>query len=224
MHFLEAYCIVHDYAGAVGKERKTMLIPYSSVKHSTQELQDAFVIFFGHMVLWQTRTLEQYEQYKILVKFIHFIVPDETYNLIEANEGILEKAEKSAMYRIMNKNSIKTAEMAQRMEAQLLADASEKYFNSIKQLDFGAVVISFQDIINKHNSVPKEKRLAFEFFMDEYIEKVYSYTSQKKPNDEDYSCFVSFDMMRRWLKDFNNLAPVAQKVYSEYRGLILNSQ
>ena len=224
MHFLQAYVIVHDFCGAFAKERKTMLIPYSSVRHSTQELMDAFVIFFGHMVMFNTRTKEEYEQYKIMVKFLYFVVPDDTYNLISANAEILEKAEKSSVFRMMNKNAIKTAEASRRMEMQLCADASQKNFDRINILDYGAAIMDFQDLKQKYFQIPKEKREDYGIFMDEYIQKVYSYTSYKTPSNEDYSCFWSFDSMRDFLKDFDSLAPVAQKVYSEYRGLILNSR
>lgn len=224
MHFLEAYCIVHDYAGAVGTERKSMLIPYSSVKHSTQELLDAFVIFFGHMVLWNTRTKEQYEQYLTILHSIYFIVPDETFRLIEANAEILEKAEKSTIFRMMNKKAVETAETSRIVEAQLLSDASEKYFNHIKQIDFGAVVIAFQDLKQQYIKTPEVDREDFGIFMDEYIEKVYSYTSYKKPCKEDYSCFWRFEYMRELLEDFDSLSPVAKKVYLQYKGLIMNSK
>ena len=70
----------------------------------------------------------------------------------------------------------------------------------------------------------EEMRKDFGLFMDDYIAYVYSKTSQKEPNKEDYCCFWSFDEMRKLLNDFDGLAPVAKKVYSEYRDYIMTKK
>ena len=125
MHFLEAHKIIHEFSGAVGRERNTMLIPYSWVNHSDQELIDAFVIFFGHMVIWQTRTNEEYDKYRILLMQIYNVVPDDMYDLINDAKEVLEKADNSVLYKIINRKKLELAQKANKVEWDLIREGNE---------------------------------------------------------------------------------------------------
>ncbi len=224
MHFLEAHKIVHEFAGAIGRERNCMLIPYSWVNRTDQELIDAFVIFLGHMVMWQTRTNEEYDKYRILMMQIYNVVPDDMYNQIVDANKILEKADHNPIYKIANRQKIEAAEKIHRTEMELAISGHKQHEARVKRIDLGALVGEFQDYKMNYANSPKETRKEFDFFMDDYIQLVYGKTSYKEPSSEDYCCFWSFDDMRKMLEDFDGLAPVAKKVYSEYRDYIMTKQ
>ena len=224
MHFLEAHKIIHEFAGAVGRERNTMLIPYSWVQHTDQELIDAFVIFFGHMVIWQTRTNEEYEKYHMIIWQIYNIVPDEIYELTNDAGDIVKKADQSFIYKFANRKKVELAQKAKLTEFRLVQEGQKANDERVKRIDLGALVGEFQDFKMQYFNQTEEMRKDFGLFMDDYIAYVYSKTSQNEPNKEDYCCFWSFDEMRKLLNDFDGLAPVAKKVYSEYRDYIMTKK
>ena len=67
MNFIEAHMIVHDYGGALAKgtNRNALIFrPNSYLKNTKDEIIDAYKIFYAHMIFFNTRTQEEYEQYK----------------------------------------------------------------------------------------------------------------------------------------------------------------
>ena len=46
------------------------------------------LLFFGHMVLWQTRTNDELKSYMVVLTFITYVIPDDIFELIEASEVV----------------------------------------------------------------------------------------------------------------------------------------
>lgn len=224
MHFLEAHTIVHEFAGALGKNHKYMFIPYSWVNHGEQELIDAFIIFFGHMVLWHTRTNKELDRYMEILMFITFVIPDDLFELIEDSEDVMEKAKRNVLYKIINKSRVENANKVAKIKYRLTKEAIAAYKQRIETIDYGKIIDEFQGYIFKYRNEPEETKKEFDLFMDDYIALVYSKTSFKEPKDEDYSCFCSFDYMREMLDHFDDLAPVAKRVLGAYKGYICNNR
>ncbi|MGI6731451.1 MAG: hypothetical protein ACOX5F_06130 [Anaerovoracaceae bacterium] len=85
MNFLDAHKIVHDYSGAVGRgadKDALMFRPISYLPTDKDKIIDAFKIFFAHMILFNTRTQEQYEQYYTCLSILKWFVKDEYYETV----------------------------------------------------------------------------------------------------------------------------------------------
>ncbi len=94
MNFIEAHMIVHDYGGALAKgtNRNALIFrPNSYLKNTKDEIIDAYKIFYAHMIFFNTRTQEEYEQYENCRKFLNYFVDDVLYNLVIENEKFLSK-------------------------------------------------------------------------------------------------------------------------------------
>ena len=224
MHFLEAHKIVYEFAGAVGRENKSMLIPYSWINYREQEIIDAFIIFFGHMVLWQSRTNEEYRKYFLLFPKINSVISDDLYKLIIDAKIIVEKSEKNILYRMFNRRKLESANLTINIESDLIKKGFDAYEKRIETIDFGAIIGDFQSFVMEYIDKPENERKSFDLFVDDYIYYVYSKTSYKEPEDIDFTCFRSFEDMRNLLDDYDNLTPMAKAVYSEYRGDIISKR
>lgn len=222
MHFIEAHRIVHSFAGAIGNSAIGFYTSEMVQGRSEQELYDAFTIFFGHMVLWHTRTNEECDKYLILLKFVPNLIPQNDFKSFEASAVIVRKAKKDKLYAITHKHQIKEAELIELKAAKLLDQRYETYKRRVQQFDYGEYIQHLEKLVKDRKYHYKEAE--FEFFMDGYIQFVYSNTSLRVPRDDDYASFWSFDFMRKLLEQPNNLAPTARRIFAENREYILSSK
>jgi len=93
MNFLDAHKIVHEYCGAVAKSKETNSLMYISKSFlpftfDEQTIIDSFKIFFAHMILYSTRTSEEYEQYKIMSNLMNYFVDNDVYDEIIYSSNI----------------------------------------------------------------------------------------------------------------------------------------
>lgn len=223
MHFLEAHKIVHEFGGALAKS-KCGFIPYSSIKYSKQAIYDAFVIFFGHMVLYGTREPKMVDQYMTILTFVPNLINDESYNDILQSNAVLDKAKESSIYRLFHKNEIENAEICQRMRCELALKCHQEYTNRARKFDYGAFIDKCVTMKKRWKSVLEVRGEDFNSFWNSYIEYVYSCTSQKHPYNESYALFLPFDALREQLNRIDELEDFEKEIYSEYRDYILNSK
>ena len=223
MDYIEAHQIVHRYTAAASRNSGTLLIPYSWVENSDQELIDAFVIFFGHMVVWETRTNEEYQSYKNLIKNIYMIVPDSTYKVVVDAKEVLEKAQKSSIFRFGNRQLIENAKTAEKMEMQLISDGWDRNVARIERIDFGELVKLFQQYVGEfYKKYPDFTEEQFEDFLEDYVFYVYEFTSFKKPAEEDFPVFLSIEKMKEYAERYSEMTPLWKGVYEKYQNYILN--
>jgi len=97
MNFLDAHKIVHQFSEAVGTGiinkndlgfRPISLLPFEFDKN---RIFEAHQLFFAHMVLYKTRTLEEYNRYKFVFMTIDKFIPDEELLKIRLASQIAEK-------------------------------------------------------------------------------------------------------------------------------------
>lgn len=222
MHFIEAHRIVHSFASAIGSSRIGFYTSEMVDGCSEQELYDAFTIFFGHMVLWNTRTNEECNQYIILLRSVPNRIPKNDFELIKASDEIINRAQIDKLYAITHKQQIKKAELIEINATEILMQKYETHKQRVQQFDYGKYIQDCVKLVNDIKTSDKEEKI--EFLMDDYIQFVYSNTSLRVPKDEDYASFWSFDFMRKLLAQPNNLAPTARRILVENKEYILRSK
>lgn len=222
MHFIEAHRIVHSFAGAIGNSKIGFYTSEMVQGRSDQELYDAFTIFFGHMVIWRTRTREECDKYLMLLHWVPNRISEDDFASFKASSTIVERAKRDKLYAITHKRQVKEAEAIELKAAELLVQMYEVYNQRVQQFDYGDYLQNLVKLVQDRSNHCKEQE--FEFFMDDYIQFVYSNTSLRVPNDEDYASFWSFDFMRKLLAQPNNLAPIARRIFIENKEYILSSK
>lgn len=222
MHFIEAHRIVHSFAGAIKKSTIGFYTSEMVEGRSEQELYDAFTIFLGHMVLWNTRTNDECNQYLLLLRSVPNRIPRNEFEAIKASDAIIKRAESDRLYAITHRQQIKKAEIIEINATDILIQKYETYTKRVEQFDYGKYIQNCVKLVKDIKSSYEEEN--FEFFMDDYIQFVYSNTSFRVPRDEDYASFWSFDVMRKLLAQPNSLAPAARSVFAENKEYILCSK
>lgn len=214
MNFIEAHKIVMNFSDAVANNNINSMtfLPYSKIKASAQEIQDALTIFFGHMALYETLSNEEYESCMVLVNFINNVVPDVLYDKVVSDNEIVSNA--SAEYKTIHKNEIEEIEERIKSYLELLLQKNDLNHERIKNHDFGEIVSNLQSMRIAHIQEP-DKRAAE--FIWEYVNEVYKYTTDTCCNKEDYFLFAPFDYLEKRLTDSNDPAEIqALMPYKEY--------
>ena len=110
MNFLDAHKIVHGFADAVAEgceDKDDFFISVDKLHfHYDKDLiVSAFQIFISHMILYKTRTKEEFEQYKVVYmsnisRFMPYneILKFRKYSKIIGNKNFI--------YKILNKDKI----------------------------------------------------------------------------------------------------------------------
>ena len=206
MNFLDAHKLVHDYGAALSKEvSKYSLIfrPLSDFPtgYTIDDLVDAYKLFFAHMIMFNTRTPEQYEQYDILRKFMHMFIDDNRYNKIVTcgkiikDESFLTKKRYAEVLPILEDyyNS-RMKESSQMFMSSYRGEEIEEYFSTMM-----SVAKESREWLKKSNAENPEKRKENLFNMlDDYCETAYQIAGI--PMDYyDTVFFKSFDMLREWV-------------------------
>ena len=106
MNFIEAHDIVIKFSKAISESDNSMtFIKYSSVKETTDRLYDAFIIFFGHTIAFNTLSIDNLQNYLFMAQTIQNVVDDDTYN--KANDCMNYLKSVSKFDKLFNKNKIK---------------------------------------------------------------------------------------------------------------------
>lgn len=93
MNFLDAHKIVHEYDGALGKGHKNGFFATSSLpfEFDKDRIINAHKIFFAHMILYQTRTPEQFNIHMACLHNIEMFEPNEEIVKLEQLKKLADK-------------------------------------------------------------------------------------------------------------------------------------
>jgi len=199
MNFLDAHKIVHDYAGAMGKgaDNDALLFrPLSYIPHQDKDkVIDAYKIFYAHMIFYNTRTQEQYEQYDMILDQLKFFIPDDIYN------SVINLTKRNEMKQASNFLSEYIDRPAYRKEEV------EEYFNTmidIKNQTFEKY---------RNNEITRTEDVIYN-----YCIRAYKHANMEFEEDYFYY-FLSFDAMRDYLS-----RNIYKEYYERYKDYIADKQ
>jgi hypothetical protein len=212
MNFLDAFKIVHDYAGALAKKspyKEDVFHPYSDLpfQYDKDLIISAFQIFSAHMILYNTRTPEQSDQYMVALKFINTFLPDEEIIRVRkikrlvANKSILVSRDKKEKAQIEYGDIV-----VNHFTTSYLYDDFFNYFNDMEAYKTNYVLPN----INESEDITP--------IIENYIHKAYE-RADIEYLDEYRFFFRSFDTLRKIKND-----PQYADIYSGYEALIEESQ
>ena len=215
MNFIDAHIITHNFIDAVVNymsEDSLLFLPQSKIQASIPEVYDAFIIFMGHSVFFDTRTHDELLKCVSLTRFIEYIVDDKIYNAVVSDNKLIYSSDKLSS--VLKKKKINEAKNRQSVYTKLLAECMERCHRVSMRFSFNKCLTSLE---NKKSQL--SARSHGNFSVDdivEYINFVYSFSSQDANPREDYFYFTTFDSMR---KDIQN----GSKFYEHYKNYIMHA-
>lgn len=221
MNFIEAHKIVHDYGSALAKGTdKNALIfrPNSHLNNTKDEIIDAYKIFYAHMVLFNTRTQKEYEQYEACRKFLNHFVDDALYNLVIENERFLSK---NSLFQ--NANEIEEAKQLQKQYMDAISDSiskgyyrndeMKKFFNDAQE-----IALKFKAGISKLDLNDEKDFGQYTNDINSYAFLIYAIANiDLHANDLDF--FFPFPLLQRFCK-----VPQYKDVFGKYSNYIVNNR
>jgi hypothetical protein len=205
MNFLDAHKIVHGFADAVAEgceDKDDFFISVDKLHfHYDKDLiVSAFQIFISHMILYKTRTKEEFEQYKVVYmsnisRFMPYneILKFRKYSKIIGNKNFI--------YKILNKDKIR---MAGELYAKVMKERID--WDNPYRIDdiFYTTVGEMQEykieLFERLNTVSNEEfSNVYDEIIDLYARKAYELANIEYKDDYFY-CFQDFDSLREALK------------------------
>lgn len=224
MNFIDAHKMVHDFAGVVGngcEDEDDYFLSIESIPFpfDKDRIVSAFQIFIYHMIFFQTRTKEQYEQYYVLYQanIGRFLPRSEILKVRQYSKII---GNKNPIYKVFNKQKIKMA--------------GELYGNFMEQNAIGLNPYRIDNIFSTNLGEMQEyrKELAKKISTasDEVINDIYDHAIElyakrtyEKANiewkDDHFYYFQKFDVMRNALNK-----GLYEDYYLKYKDYIFSNQ
>lgn len=202
MNFLDAHIIVHiKYAGALTKHHagKYDLIfrPYSDYgsDFDKRTILDAFKLFYSHMILFNTRTNQEFEQYQISLQFLDSFLPDDDMERVRKSAKIL--LDKSLRGKLFNASA---RDYAQREINYYNAIALPPYSWTDEMDSFLPKILDYKKLWLQAYQQRQRDQNMFWQYVEQYCDHAYHLANiPQAPNDKVY--FAPFDQLRRDLID-----------------------
>lgn len=212
MNFLDAFKIVDGYEGALAKKspyKEDVFHPFSDLPYPYDKdlIISSFQIFFAHMILYQTRTPEQFDQYMITLKFISSFLPDEKIVHIR---NIKKLVTSKSIFISKDKK-----EKAQKEYGDIVINHFTKSYRYDDVVDY---VNDMQAFKNDHVLPNIKENEDINPIIENYIRKAYE-RAKIEYLDEYRFFFRSFNTLRQNIND-----PKYAQIYLGYETLIENSQ
>ena len=213
MNFLDAHRIVHGYIDAIANnENKDALMYYSKAflpfEYDKEMIINAFKIFFAHMILYGTRTPEQFDQYKIMANFINNFIDDDVYKEIIYFKKISDGRKPN------NKGKLELYNNAVNIKHRYMRDIGERMSNTYKEDLFFNFMTSMKE---KRKTVAENIHTdEYDKFLKDYMQECYNLIGFEAPAIE---FFYPFNLMRESLKDEKYI-----RIYEGYVDYILTHQ
>ena len=223
MNYIEAHNICSNYidifANNLGIYRPISLLRKCGAS-SKKMVEDAMILFLAHAVLWNELSEQELEATQVLLLHLDNFVDDEFARQYSENFQVVQKANKSALYKIFHKRTV---------------DASMQYITQNTKMrlhDCSRVEDSLSHMADYKQNIytPKMKALLqeeatisndeywrrFLLLIADFSDEVCNFSGiSTEPSD--YYFFVSFELMHDWIDDEN-----VGKYYSKYREYILS--
>lgn len=215
MNFIEAFDIVNKYNDVIAtKGGCTPFIRYSSIRETTDRLYDAFIIFYGHTVAYNTVSPQQLQNYLFISQFIQNIVDDDVYELAESSMSYLNNLK--TFDKLFRKKDIADAESRFNLCLNIATNRYNTFHNSENAIDFNVYVSKLVEM--KQYYVANQDILNFNDFLEQYLDTVYSHTTQKTYDDGDYMLFRPFKVLKN---DVLTATGKDAEFYQKYKNTIM---
>lgn len=154
MNIIEAHRIVHDYVDVVAQGTGEFSLAFRDcrlLKDDPWKIQDAYFVFYGHMILYNTRTQEEYEAYDMCLKMISYFVSGYRYDEIVETEKYLKTHKKN----LLNKNKYEKAEKERNDYLKIL-------FDPVSNAIYGSIYGTIQEFFNQAQSLKSDLMVSME--------------------------------------------------------------
>lgn len=219
MNFLDAHIIVHKYGEALGNNHPQkydlMFRPYSDYGYdfNKQVIIDAFKLFYSHMILFNTRTQKEFEQYQLCLQSLDTFIPDSDMERVRKAAKIV--MDKRLFSKILNASA---REYAQKELDQFMHNALPPY-SWQEQIDtFLTSIIQYKASWLKQYQAAEHTSNTFWEYVNKYCIAAYRF-SNIQIGENDLLFFAPFDQLRADLAA--NRYPELLSPYADY---ILNSK
>ena len=217
MNFLDAHRIVHQFCEAVGKGATGGFFPISSIpfEFDKDKIINAFEIFFAHMIVFKTRTQEEYNVYSFTLQRLDMFKTDIE---IARMEQLYKLGSKKGLFsRLIYGDKIKTA----KKEYGEIILAWTKNIESYKFDEVCECVNSLGNFIKDElKKIPRQKNADSD---NDYIIEILAKKAYELANiefkDEYFYFFQRFDSMRKLIT-----LPQFKDYYKEYEEYIGSSK
>lgn len=218
MNYLDADNIVFDYESAMSLSKSVFRSGFIfgtnlRCKHDAETIFDAYIVYFGHMVLYNTCSKEEFNYHLRMLRFVPNILEHsvyEKYSNADKTANTIEK--KGGLYKFFHEEEFKQADEI-RKEMMVLMDECYKRFQA-KTLEFDYGEFINNCVQKKREELQKNTGNDRRTFINDYIDFVYSKTRAGKAVDEDYAAFKPYDLMYACIRYSENLPAAAKKIYT----------
>ena len=216
MNFIESHIIVHNFVDLTVNymnENSLLFMPKSKINADIPSIYDAFIIFFGHSIFWETRTHEQLEKYLSLTRFVEFITDDNTYQSIINDNKLIYNTK--GLQAILKKKEIENAKKRRSAYTKLCSNCIEKSQNALNNINYTSLLTYFESakkVLYEHSNG--------DFSIEDivkYIKYVYSFASIELNPQEDFFFFTTFEQMR------TDIIKKHSAFYERYKNYIMNA-
>jgi len=167
MNIIEAHRIVHDYIDtiALGTDEFSLAFRCTRLlKDDPWRIRDAYFVFYGHMILYNTLTQEEYEAYDMCLKMISYFVSGYQYDEIIKNERYLNTHKKN----FFNKRKYEQAEKEKSEYLKMMLDP-------IKYAKYGGIYTDIQQFFYHAQELKRNlvEQIKFEKLTHTEIKHIY---------------------------------------------------
>lgn len=220
MNFIDAHMIVHNYAGSLAKgasENAIIYRPISYLVNTKDEIIDALKLFYAHMIFFNTRTQEEYEQYELARKCLNYFIDDaKYYDVINCNKIINSKSlfekwrNKTALPFAKEKVNEYLSEISNMMANPFRGEEVEEYF---LEMQTQCAVIKERITVEKREQGSVSNKTYYEC-CNNYCCVAYE-KAHLVMEEMDIEYFYSFDILRYFLT-----RPNLNDLFENYAGYI----
>ena len=219
MNFIEAHKLVHEYCAALSKpvdKHALIFRPASSCgfPFDKDRIIQAFKLFYAHMILFDTRTQIQFEQYEACLLFLNYFIDDNTYEdiikcVVQATDDGHRSASDSGIITARNNTVKYLRQITEIGVSKYKCEELEGYF---------AVMQSYFTFLCKNYSEKFDTVELFVQIVNAYCKTAYQEAGESF-SDDDLIYFHDFDVLRKMvdMKEY-------QAYFIDYRDYILQSR
>ena len=216
MNIIEAHRIVHDYIDIIAKGTGEFSLVFRCtrlLKDDPWRIRDAYFVFYGHMILYNTLTQEEYEAYDICLKMISYFVSGYQYDEIIKTEKYLKTHKKN----FLNKNKYEQAEKTRNEYLKIMLDP-------IEYARYGCIYDNIQQFFYQAQDLKNDlmKRIKFEGLTFDEAKQIYcrNLFNNKTITLGPYGIelFEPFESLKLILQEnkLDELDPLVHKKYLDY--------
>ena len=212
MNYFEAYRIVQAYCKALSmpREEHDILYPLSRLKNSKDEIWDAYKLFIAHILLYKSRTPEEFQTIRTQPTYLEMFYDDALANRVNY---LSNYAKKKSIFVSQSKRQQADNEL----KRILPMDFPQKMLNASSKVD--QIIEQIHPIHDELVSGIQKTEYMNRFLLS-ISRKVYETFNLPCNNDEDIT-FLPYNMYRSYIKGG---IQELRDIYSPYLDIILDEK